>query len=57
MTLFEEADAKLLPGFERRFIETADGEILALVAGEGPPLPMLRANPDQSIRSKRKAMS
>ncbi|MEM9732053.1 MAG: alpha/beta hydrolase [Pseudomonadota bacterium] len=49
MTLFEEADAKLLPGFERRWIDTAQGRVLALVGGTGPPLLMLHGDPQTHL--------
>jgi haloacetate dehalogenase len=49
MTLFEAADHALLPGFERRLIETEDGPILALTAGEGPPLLMLHGDPQTHL--------
>lgn len=49
MTIFEEADANLLPGFERHRIALPDGEILALVAGSGPPLLMLHGDPQTHL--------
>jgi len=49
MTIFEEADAKLLPGFERRWIQTAHGKVLALVGGAGPPLLMLHGDPQTHL--------
>ena len=49
MTIFEEADARLLPGFERRWIETAQGKVLALVGGAGPALLMLHGDPQTHL--------
>lgn len=49
MTLFEKADACLLPGFKRRFV-TVDGQsILALIGGGGPPLLMLHGDPQTHL--------
>lgn len=49
MTIFEDADAKLLPGFQRRWIDGADGKVLALVGGSGPPLLMLHGDPQTHL--------
>ncbi|WP_300061877.1 alpha/beta hydrolase [uncultured Roseobacter sp.] len=49
MTVFEEADAQLLPGFERRMIETAQGKVLALTTGTGPALLMLHGDPQTHL--------
>lgn len=49
MTIFEDADAKLLPGFERRWIDGTDGMVLALVGGSGPPLLMLHGDPQTHL--------
>lgn len=49
MDSFEAADAKLLPGFERRFVEVEDGLILALVCGSGPGLLMLHGDPQTHL--------
>lgn len=49
MTLFERADASLLPGFERRLVTAGDGEILAVTGGNGPPLLMLHGDPQTHL--------
>lgn len=49
MTIFEEADAKLLPGFERCLVETTDGTVLALIGGKGPALLMLHGDPQTHL--------
>ena len=49
MTLFEDLDERLLPGFERRPVRAAEGEILALVGGAGPPLLMLHGDPQTHL--------
>lgn len=49
MTIFEEADARLLPGFERRWVRTAQGNVLALVGGTGPALLMLHGDPQTHL--------
>ncbi|MEM8798191.1 MAG: alpha/beta hydrolase, partial [Pseudomonadota bacterium] len=49
MNIFEDADRALLPGFERRFVETEDGAILTLSAGDGPPLLMLHGDPQTHL--------
>ena len=49
MTIFEEADAKLLPGFKRRMLDSDGNEVLALIAGSGPPLLMLHGDPQTHL--------
>ncbi|TQV77912.1 alpha/beta fold hydrolase [Denitrobaculum tricleocarpae] len=49
MTLFEDLDKRLLPGFKRQRVQTTEGEILALVGGEGPPLLMLHGDPQTHL--------
>ncbi|MEO0774380.1 MAG: alpha/beta hydrolase [Pseudomonadota bacterium] len=49
MTIYEAADARLLPGFERRFIDVKGNTILALTAGSGPPLLMLHGDPQTHL--------
>lgn len=49
MTIFEEADAKLLPGFERQWIDVVGGHVLALVGGRGPALLMLHGDPQTHL--------
>jgi len=49
MTHFEDADRSLLPGFERRLVPTRDGAIMALTAGDGPPLLMLHGDPQTHL--------
>ncbi|MEM6411894.1 MAG: alpha/beta hydrolase [Pseudomonadota bacterium] len=49
MTVFEEADAKLLPGFERRWISMPQGKVLALIGGAGPALLMLHGDPQTHL--------
>ena len=49
MTTSESVDARLLPGFERRFVELAAGRVLALVGGSGPPLLMLHGDPQTHL--------
>jgi haloacetate dehalogenase len=49
MTIFEEMDAKLLPGFKRQFVEVEGNEVLTLVAGKGPPLLMLHGDPQTHL--------
>ncbi len=49
MKIFEEADAKLLPGFERRFVDVDGNRVLALTKGEGPPLLMLHGDPQTHL--------
>lgn len=49
MTIFEESDARLLPGFERRTIGVNGRKIQALVGGSGPPLLMLHGDPQTHL--------
>lgn len=49
MTLYEAADHRFLPGFSRTMMETPDGPILALVAGNGPPVLMLHGDPQTHL--------
>lgn len=49
MSIFEEADARLLPDFERRFVEINGNETLALTGGNGPPLLMLHGDPQTHL--------
>ena len=49
MSIFERADAALLPGFERRFVPVRERTVLALVAGDGPPLLMLHGDPQTHL--------
>ncbi len=49
MNIFEEADAKLLPGFKRQFVNIDGSHILALTAGGGPPLLMLHGDPQTHL--------
>ena len=49
MIPFEELDRKFLPDFERRTVESADGPIRVLVAGDGPPLLMLHGDPQTHL--------
>lgn len=49
MTIFEDADAKLLPGFERRWINLPEGRVLALIGGAGPALLMLHGDPQTHL--------
>ncbi|WP_179381721.1 alpha/beta fold hydrolase [Jannaschia marina] len=49
MTIFEQADAALLPGFKRQWVDVADGKVLALVAGTGPALLMLHGDPQTHL--------
>jgi len=49
MTIFEDADRKLLPAFERRVVEVDGARILALVAGQGEPLLMLHGDPQTHL--------
>ncbi|MBM1817720.1 alpha/beta fold hydrolase [Pseudosulfitobacter pseudonitzschiae] len=45
----ENLDAKLLPGFERRWITIDNTQILALIGGSGPPLLMLHGDPQTHL--------
>lgn len=49
MTIFEEVDAKLLPGFKRQQIEIGGNLVMALTAGEGPALLMLHGDPQTHL--------
>ncbi|MEM7599691.1 MAG: alpha/beta hydrolase [Pseudomonadota bacterium] len=49
MTIFERADAALLPGFERRIVEVEGRPILVLTAGSGPPLLILHGDPQTHL--------
>ncbi|WP_419905149.1 alpha/beta fold hydrolase [Kiloniella sp.] len=49
MTLFEELDQKLLPGFERKLIAVDGKDVLTLVGGSGPPLLMLHGDPQTHL--------
>ena len=49
MTIFEKADAELLPGFERRVVTVNGNAIMSLSAGNGPPLLMLHGDPQTHL--------
>lgn len=49
MNIFEDADAKLLPGFKRQPVEVDGKEILTLTAGTGPALLMLHGDPQTHL--------
>ncbi|NBB82272.1 MAG: alpha/beta fold hydrolase [Alphaproteobacteria bacterium] len=49
MTRFEEIDRDLLPGFTRHRVSVSAGTILALVAGDGPPVLMLHGDPQTHL--------
>ena len=49
MTLFKELDERLFPNFQRHTIQGKDGEIHALVGGNGPPLLMLHGDPQTHL--------
>lgn len=49
MNISEAADAKLLPGFKRQFVEIDGNKILALVSGSGPGLLMLHGDPQTHL--------
>lgn len=49
MTIFEEADEKLLPGFERRLISVNGNSVMTLTAGTGPALMMLHGDPQTHL--------
>ena len=49
MTLFETADEKLLPEFDRQRIEINGNPVLTLTAGNGPPLLMLHGDPQTHL--------
>ncbi|MEM7709823.1 MAG: alpha/beta hydrolase [Pseudomonadota bacterium] len=49
MTICEAADARLLPGFRRRFVQIDGNVILALVGGSGTGLLMLHGDPQTHL--------
>jgi len=49
MTIFEEADAKLLPDFKRRLVEIDGKPVMTLTAGSGPALLMLHGDPQTHL--------
>lgn len=49
MSSFEAVDAKLLPGFQRRFVEIEGNSILTLVGGAGPGFLMLHGDPQTHL--------
>lgn len=49
MTIFEKADAKLLPGFSRQVVTIDGNEVLTLTAGKGPALLMLHGDPQTHL--------
>ncbi|MDH3671340.1 MAG: alpha/beta hydrolase [Gammaproteobacteria bacterium] len=49
MTIFEEMDRQLLPGFERIMIPLRGGKIRTLVGGSGPPVLMLHGDPQTHL--------
>lgn len=49
MTIFEEADAKLLPEFKRQPVEIDGQQIMTLCAGNGPALLMLHGDPQTHL--------
>ncbi|WP_170378824.1 alpha/beta fold hydrolase [Ruegeria atlantica] len=49
MTHFEELDSRLLPGFKRQVVRGSEGDILAVVGGDGPPLLMLHGDPQTHL--------
>lgn len=49
MTMFEDTDALLLPGFTRQFVEVDGQNVLAVTGGEGPPLLMLHGDPQTHL--------
>ena len=49
MIASDTADARPLPGFERRFVDLPGGRVLALVGGSGPPLLMLHGDPQTHL--------
>lgn len=49
MTIFEDADEKLLPEFTRRFVEVRGKLVLTLKAGTGPALLMLHGDPQTHL--------
>lgn len=49
MSIFEKADAKLLPSFERHPVEIDGKSVMTLIAGKGPPLLMLHGDPQTHL--------
>lgn len=49
MTIFEQADAALLSDFRRIPLDIEGNRIMALVAGDGPPLLMLHGDPQTHL--------
>lgn len=49
MSIFEDADTRLLPGFERRFVDPGSGPVLTLSKGSGPALLMLHGDPQTHL--------
>lgn len=49
MSIFEDADAALLPGFRRRVVTVDGGAVLALTKGAGPPVLMLHGDPQTHL--------
>lgn len=49
MTIFEEADNQLLPGFRRQAVEIDGNQIMTLTAGKGPALLMLHGDPQTHL--------
>lgn len=49
MTIFDEADRRLLPGFEAQTVVVEEGEIRTLVGGAGPPLLLLHGDPQTHL--------
>lgn len=49
MTIFEQADAKLLPGFQRQFVEVDGQQVLAVTAGSGPAVLLLHGDPQTHL--------
>jgi haloacetate dehalogenase len=49
MSIFEEADAALLPGFQRQFVDIDGAQVLALTGGTGPALLMLHGDPQTHL--------
>jgi len=49
MTIFEDADAVLLPGFFREVVTIDGNDVLTVSAGSGPPLLMLHGDPQTHL--------
>ena len=49
MTIFEAADAKLLPGFSRQFVDVGGRQILTLTCGTGPAVLLLHGDPQTHL--------